>query len=80
MKNGHCPNCDSPEIYATVDGGGIGDGFSIHVRYDESMSPTREWQTFLCATCGYFENYLLDETKIARIVDDPQKAGWKKIS
>ena len=44
------------------------------------MAPTREWQTFLCGSCGYFENYLLDEAKIARIVEDPQKAGWTKIS
>jgi hypothetical protein len=44
------------------------------------MRPTRQWQTFLCAGCGYYENYLLDEVRIARIVDDPWKAGWKKLS
>ena len=80
MKNGHCPKCNSQEIYASHGGGGIGGGFSVHILQGESMSPTREWQTFLCASCGYFENYLLDEGKIARIVEDPQKAGWKKIS
>jgi len=44
------------------------------------MAPTRKWQTYLCAACGYYENYVLDEVKIARIVDDPQNAGWKKLS
>jgi predicted nucleic-acid-binding Zn-ribbon protein len=79
MKNGQCPKCDSREIYASVDGGGIGDGFSVHVRDDDSMKPTRQWQTLLCAACGYYENYLLDEVRIGQIVEDPQKAGWKKL-
>lgn len=80
MKNGQCPQCHSREIYASDDGGGIGDGFSIHVRDGDSMKPTRRWQTLLCVSCGYYENYLLDEDLLARIVDDPQKAGWKKLS
>ena len=80
MKDGQCPKCNSREVYSSNRGAGIGDRFSIHVRDGDSMSPTREWQTYLCAACGYYENYLLDEVKIARIVDDPQKAGWKKLS
>ena len=80
MKNGQCPKCSSREVYVTLDGAGIGDGFSIHVREGDAMKPTRDWQTYLCAACGYYENYLLDEVRIARIVDDPQKAGWKKLS
>lgn len=80
MKNGQCPKCGSREIYASTSSGGVGDGFSLHVLLGEGMHPTRDWQTFLCASCGYFENYLLDEGKIERIVEDPQKAGWKKIS
>jgi predicted nucleic-acid-binding Zn-ribbon protein len=80
MKNGQCPKCSSREIYASTDGGGIGDGFSVQVLDGDSMKPTRQWQTFLCADCGYYENYLLDDVKIARIVEDPQNAGWKKLS
>jgi predicted nucleic-acid-binding Zn-ribbon protein len=80
MKNGHCPKCNSQEVYASLDGGGIGDGFSLQVLEGGSMVATRKWQTFLCATCGYYENYLTDEVKIARIVENPQKAGWKKVS
>ena len=79
MKIGQCTKCNSREIYASVDGGGIGDGFGLHVLAGDSMKPTRQWQTFLCAACGYYENYLLDEISIARIVENPQKAGWKKI-
>ena len=80
MKDGQCPKCNSREVYVALDGGGIADGFSIHVRDGDSMKPTRQWQPFLCAACGYYENYLLDEVRIARIVDDPQKAGWTKVS
>lgn len=80
MKNGTCPNCGSREIYASLDKGGIGEGFAIHVLDGGGMVPTRKWQTFLCAQCGHYENYLLDEAKIAKIVEDPLKAGWKKVS
>jgi len=80
MKNGQCPKCNSREVYSSNGRAGIGDGFSIHVLDGDSMKPTRQWQTHLCATCGYYENYLLDEVRIARIVHDPQKAGWKKLS
>ena len=80
MKNGQCPKCNSREVYASDNGAGIGDGFSIHVRDGDGMKPTRQWQTFLCAACGYYENYLLDEARITRIVDDPQQAGWKKVA
>ena len=80
MKNGQCPKCNSRDIYESREGGGIGDGFSVRILNGESMEPTRKWQTLLCATCGYYENYFLDEAKIARIVEDPQKAGWMKIS
>jgi predicted nucleic-acid-binding Zn-ribbon protein len=80
MKSGQCPKCNSREVYASLDGGGIGDGFSLHVLESGSMAPTRKWQTFLCVSCGYYENYLLDEVKIAHIVEDPQKAGWEKIT
>ena len=80
MKNGQCPKCNSREIYESVESGGIGEGFSIRVLDGEGMVPTRKWQTYLCAACGYYENYLLDESKIARIVENPQKAGWKKVS
>ena len=80
MKNGQCPKCNSREIYSSLDMGGIGDGFSVHVLDGDGMVPTRKWQTLLCATCGYYENYLRDEEKIARIVENPQKAGWKKVS
>ncbi len=79
MKNGQCPKCNSREIYVSADGGGIGEGFRVSVLNESSMVPTRHWQTFLCVACGYYENYLLDEGKIAKIVEDPQKAGWKKV-
>jgi hypothetical protein len=80
MKNGQCPKCNSQEVYVSLNGGGIGDGFSIHVRDGESMKPTREWETFLCAACGYFENYLLNRGMIERIVVNPHAGRWKKVS
>ena len=47
---------------------------------EDAMTPTRQWVTYLCADCGYFENYVTDKEKIAQIVADPSRSGWRKLS
>ena len=79
MKNGQCPKCGSQEIYFSEKGGGIG-GREQTLEVKNSGSPyAYAWQTFLCANCGYYENYLLDAQKIASIKANPKKEGWKKV-
>jgi len=78
MKDGKCPNCGSSEIYVSQGGGGVGDGFQIYIRQGEGMKPIRDWQTQLCASCGYFENFILNRDLLDNIVNDPLRSGWKR--
>jgi hypothetical protein len=79
MRNGQCPNCQSIDVYVSADGAGIGEGFALRIRIGDGMLPTKKWATYLCVSCGYFENYITDAEKIARIVQDPAAAGWDRV-
>lgn len=81
MKNGECPKCHSQAIYVSDGtGGGIGGHeHTLEVQNSGSWN-TYDWQTLLCADCGYYENYLLDKRKLANIKANPQKEGWKKLN
>lgn len=79
MKNGKCVKCQSTEVYAAK--GGAGFDNKINLQYPAGiMTNTAKWMSYLCLSCGYFENYIIDEDKLARIAENPAKAGWSKIS
>jgi predicted RNA-binding Zn-ribbon protein involved in translation (DUF1610 family) len=81
MIKGKCPKCSSQEIYVSEDGGGIGGHSYFYLEVKNDGSPNSlQWQTYLCADCGYYENYLLDKQKIAKIKANPKKEKWKKLS
>ena len=79
MKNGECPKCGSHEIYTSPDDGdGFGGNESSSLNC--GLRSTEKWQTYLCANCGYYENYLTDRNLIADIIAGRKKmGGWKKI-
>jgi hypothetical protein len=54
MRVGICPKCQSTEVYTNVDDR----DFNISVRVDwmRSVVPS----VFLCASCGYLEQFVLD--------------------
>jgi predicted nucleic-acid-binding Zn-ribbon protein len=79
MRNGQCVKCQSKNIYVAVSGAGFDEEILLQTQVDK-MIPTRQWITYLCADCGYFENYVTDKAKIAEIVADPAKSGWRKLS
>jgi len=73
MRGGECPKCGSHDVYGSKDGPGIGYGDAVQweVRTARRNEVSLECQTVLCAGCGYFEQYLLDE----RIRSDIAAAG-----
>ena len=70
MRDGQCPKCNSKTVYSKQ--GGVG-STHIHV-YTGILSVPVEILSFVCTTCGYFENYIADENKLA---DVAQK--WDKV-
>lgn len=78
MKDGTCQKCGSTEIYESLDGGGVGGReHALGIRNGAPLA-TYDWITYLCANCGFYENYLLDKKMLSAVVANPAKAGWKK--
>jgi predicted nucleic-acid-binding Zn-ribbon protein len=82
MRKGICPKCGSSEIYQSFipnEGGGIGWGDNTYIRVKAKWgsSGTGGWESFLCANCGYYENYIIDR-EILEMVKKPENR-WVKL-
>ena len=71
MKNGKCPRCDSSEIYHKINGI-ISGNKKIYVRVS-ILSPETGKVTYVCSSCGYYENYICDKNILSKI-----KEKWDK--
>jgi predicted nucleic-acid-binding Zn-ribbon protein len=68
MEHGQCPKCNETTIYAKNDGITFGvNNLNINGR------PT-SYISFICTSCGYFENYVNDPKKLEEIA-----STWQKI-
>lgn len=85
MRKGVCPKCGSTEIYHSADpktGGGIGWGEDpgfIRFKSKWGNDGTNGFETFLCAHCGYFENYIIDRGVLEQAIKDPANR-WTKVN
>jgi len=70
MRNGKCSKCGSTTVYMQANGLG---NTREHINLGGIHYPT-EVVTFLCGSCGYYENYLSDVKKLAEAT---QK--WPKV-
>ena len=71
MKNGICPRCGAETVYAKP--GGIGEA-AIHVNTSGLLSLPVECTSYICTSCGYYENYINDHLKLGDVA-----RTWKKI-
>ena len=72
MRNGKCARCGSKEIYHKVNGIVSGDK-KIYVRIS-ILSPATDKETYICSSCGYYENYILDKNILNKL-----KENWIKV-
>ena len=85
MRKGVCPKCGSTEIYHCYDpkhGGGIGWGdYPNYIRFTSKWGSdgTKGFETFICANCGYFENYIIDREVLDKSIKDPANR-WTKVN
>lgn len=73
MRNGHCPKCNSETVYSQS-GGIFFYTNALHVR-TSSLEQGVPFISYICTTCGYFENFVVDQQKLAAVA---QK--WQKVS
>jgi hypothetical protein len=73
MRNGICPKCNSATVYSQAGGVFYQSPNNLHVR-TSSMSMGVQYASFICTSCGYFENYVDDRSKLADVA-----AKWQKV-
>lgn len=72
MKAGTCPKCSSSTVYTKRKGISLGDG-GVHV-YTEGVSKPTPLDHFVCTTCGYFESYIVDPSKLEAVA-----RSWERV-
>jgi ribosomal protein S27AE len=73
MKNGTCPSCGASSVYASVQGI-IYSGKGVYIQnIGETVLVPTPYESFVCTKCGYFENHIIDQAKLATI-----EHKWKK--
>jgi hypothetical protein len=70
-----CPRCMSDDVF--VSRHGVGWDMTLRVEMN-GMTGTKNWVTYLCTDCGYFENYVTEKEWMNKIKADPKSAGWQR--
>jgi len=85
MRTGICLKCGSADVFSckvSNQGGGVHYSsehpFVLRLRNTYSWRGVENWETCLCANCGYFENYIMDMDSISKVVDSSDSI-WKRI-
>jgi len=79
MRNGICPKCGAATVHSKADGlhygFGKGRGSSMLFIRASFMTMASPAIVYICTTCGYFENYIADPGKLAKVAKN-----WQKVS
>ncbi len=73
MLNGQCPRCNAKDVYKKNNGIISGEKH-VYVTGLGFTSPRTDQTTFLCTSCGYYENYIADETIREKVTQKWEKA------
>ena len=71
MRNGICPKCDSATIFTKKRGAGFEGGLYVHT---SMLTAGSDYISYVCTTCGYFENYITEEDKLRQVA-----AKWDQV-
>ena len=76
MRRGFCVKCGTPTVYRKLNGishgGDGGGGAYVRTGWLTAASPV---ESLICTRCGYFENYVVDDRKMAEITKTWEKLG-----
>lgn len=75
MKTGKCPKCNATTVYTRTRGIHYGGhGPFVDISSEWGSRAVKEVDVYICISCGYFENYLLDPGRLQAIARD-----WEKV-
>jgi ribosomal protein S27AE len=75
MRNGICPKCGSSTVYAKFEGLKYYVNTGVVFVYTGRMTMASPAMAYVCSTCGYFENYITDQKKLAEVAEK-----WQKVA
>ena len=73
MKNGTCPKCGSATVYSKTEGLKYAVAKGVVFVHTSFMTMPSSAVSYICTTCGYFENYIADKNKLAEVAENWQK-------
>ncbi len=77
MKNGHCPMCNSEEVYANPSLKFRARGSIVDMTDDDGVDDLgAAFTPYICTNCGFTAMFVED---MEDIKDLPQTKGWKKV-
>jgi predicted nucleic-acid-binding Zn-ribbon protein len=65
MKNGKCDKCGATTVHVLTNGFAPG-GRREYMGFGGAYTGV-DIQSFLCTTCGYYENYVADPKRLAEV-------------
>ncbi len=69
MKDGHCPKCDSDEVYQKRNG-----ILSYGYLYAAiGLLQKADFTDYICTRCGYTESYVADQRQLPKIAQKWQR-------
>ncbi len=80
MKDGHCPKCNSSEVYrGTQSPVQAGDSLVHLVAYARNTGFNLLLDAYVCANCGYVELYVAEGSKVNLGVLSQDHKTWQKV-
>ena len=74
MRTGKCPKCGSGTVYSKDDGMKFSVMQGVVLIKTGPITAPSSTTSYICSTCGYFENYITDKSKLSEV-----SKNWKKI-
>jgi predicted nucleic-acid-binding Zn-ribbon protein len=74
MKSGQCPKCKSSNVFMNEGGLSLGGHSGAVMIFTDGVGTPATCDNYVCADCGYFENYIVGEAGLKDV-----RTKWKKV-
>ena len=75
MKSGQCPKCKSSNVFMSKNGLLMGGTRTTVQIITGSFSQGAACDCYVCADCGYLENYIIDQERLNEV-----RQKWNKVT
>ena len=77
MKDGHCPMCNSNEVYANPTERFLASNTRVHLAIEGGdVDVSTAFTPYICMNCGFTAMYVKD---MKDIQDIPKTKGWMRV-